>query len=100
MKKFYMAMKGKIWELWPGLVILLTTLIIAIFVTEFTFTSGGKALGFILSRFLRLFLNLALPLLFLPVIFALIQHFLNWNPRRLIQLKEEKKWVFTLSRTG
>ncbi len=94
MKQFHMAMKRKIWELWPGLVILLITLIIASFVTEFTFTSGGKALGFILSRFFRLFLNLALPLLLLPVIFALVQHFLNWNPRRLIWLKEEENTVF------
>ncbi len=83
------ALKEKIWELCPALATLLTTLIIAIFVTEFTFTSGGKALGFILLRFFRLFLNLTLPLLLLPATCALIQQLLNWNPWQIIQVQKE-----------
>ncbi len=89
-----MALKEKIWELWPALATFLATLIIAIFITEFTFTSGGKALGFILLRFLRLFLNLTLPLLLLPAICALVQPLLNWDPRQLIRVREEENTVF------
>ena len=89
-----MALKEKIWELWPAFATLLATLIIATFITEFTFTSGGKAFGPILSRFLRLFLNLTFPLLFLPAICALVQQFLNRNPGQLVQVKKEEDTVF------
>ncbi len=89
-----MALKEKIWKLWPALATLLATLIIATFITEFTFTSGGKAWGSILSRFIRLFLNLTFPLLFLPAICALVQQILNRNPGQLVQLEKEEDTVF------
>ncbi len=88
------ALRQIVWAIWPALATLLATLIIAVFITEFTFTSGGKALGSVLSRFLRLFLNLGLPLLLLPAICALVQQFLNWNPRRLIWVEKEEIAVF------
>lgn len=79
---------------WPAFTTLLATLIISTFITEFTFTSGGKAFGFILLRFLRLFLNLTFPLLWLPMICALVQQFLNRNPRQLMQLEKEEDTIF------
>ncbi len=81
-------------QTWPAFATLLATLIIATFVTEFTFTSGGKAFGSILLRFFRLFLTLALPLLLLPMICAFVQHFLNWDPRQLVQVMREEDTVF------
>jgi hypothetical protein len=86
--------KEYIWTMWPAFAALLATLIIATFITEFTFTSGGKALGSILWRFLRLFLNLTFPLLFLPVICALVQQFLNRKPGQLVQVEKVEDTVF------
>ena len=95
MKQFKnMALKEKIWELWPAFATLLATLIIATFITEFTFTFGAKAFGSILARFVRLFLNLTFPLLFLSSICALVQPFLNRNPGQLVQVKKEEDTVF------
>jgi hypothetical protein len=95
MKQFgNMALKEKIWELWPALVTLAATFLLAAGEMEFTFVAGTNALFFILGRFLRLCFNLSLPLLLLPGTCALLQRVLNWNPRQLIQVKKEENTGF------
>lgn len=89
-------------EMGPALAILLGTLIISTFVTEFTFTFGLTAAWKTLFRFLRLSLVLVLPLFFLPMMFAGVQGFLNRGNRQLVRVREDRDiaihplqtWVF------
>jgi hypothetical protein len=77
-------------ELGPALVILLATLIISTFITEFTFNFGLKALWKTLFRFLRLSFLLTLPLLLLPRICSIVQELFNRRRRHLIQAQEDR----------
>jgi len=77
-------------EMGPALAILLATLIISTFITEFTFTFGLTAAWKTLFRFLRLSLVLALPLFLLPPIFAGVQGFLNRGNRQLVRVQEDR----------
>jgi len=72
------------------LVILLTTLVISTFITEFTFNFGLKAIWKTLFRFLRLSLLLTLPLLLLPSVCSGIEGFFNRGKRFLIQAQEDR----------
>jgi hypothetical protein len=88
-------------ELWPAIVILLTTLIISTLVTEFAFNSGATALGKTFFRFLRLSFLLTLPIFLLPGICSVVEGVFNRGKRYLIQVQEEhdtgvhplKNWV-------
>jgi hypothetical protein len=84
------SIKENIREMGPALVILLATLMISTFITEFTFTFGLNAAWKTLFRFLRLSLVLSLPLLLLPSISSIMQEFFNRGNRQLIQVQEER----------
>ncbi len=86
-----LRISGLIRPIWPGLAILLATMLIAGFVAEFTFTSGEAAFGYTFFRFLRLTLNLSIPLLLLPALCAWVQYYLNWGPGRLIRIKADEQ---------
>ena len=77
-------------EVGPALVLLLLTLIISTFITEFTFSFGMKALWRNLLRFFRLSLLLTLPLLLLPSLCTLLEGVFNRGIRYLIQLPEDR----------
>ncbi len=77
-------------EMGPALAILLATLAISTFITEFTFTFGFTALWKTLFRFLRLSLVLTLPLFLLPGICARVQGFFNRGRRQLVQIQEDR----------
>jgi hypothetical protein len=77
-------------ELGPALAILLGTLIVSTFITEFTFTFGLTAAWKTIFRFLRLSLVLALPLFLLPPIFAGVQGILNRGNRQLVRIREDR----------
>jgi hypothetical protein len=84
------SIKENIREMGPALAILLATLIISTFITEFTFTFGARALWKNLFRFLRLSLVLTLPLFLLPSICSLVEGFLNRGNRQLTQVQEDR----------
>jgi hypothetical protein len=84
------SIKENIEEMGPALVILLATLIISTFMTEFTFNFGLKALWKTLFRFLRLSLLLTLPMLLLPGICSIVQELFNRRKRHLIQAQEDR----------
>ena len=77
-------------SVWPALVVLFFSLIIASFFAEFTFVSGVDSIWKILLRFLRFLFILILPLPLLPRTCAIMQHFLNRGSLRLIQIREER----------
>lgn len=76
--------------MWPAIVVLLFTLIISAFFTEFTFITGLESFWKISLRFFRLSLVLTLPLLLLPYICSIIQRFSNKRNWQLIHIKEER----------
>ena len=84
------SVKENIREMGPALAILLVTLVISTFITEFTFSFGMKALWKTLLRFLRLSLLLTLPLLLLPSLCTLMEGFFKQGTKRLIQLQEDR----------
>jgi len=88
------SLKGNLKEMGPALVILLTTLVISTFITEFTFNFGLKALWKTLFRFLRLSLLLTLPLFLLPGVCSGIEGFFNRGKRHLVQTQEDRDTAF------
>ena len=82
--------KGNLKEMMPAVALLLATLIISTFITEFTFNFGLTALWKTLLRFLRLSLLLTLPLLLLPNLCRLLEGLFNRGTRHLIQIQEER----------
>ncbi len=82
------AIKANIGEMAPALALLLATLIISTFITEFTFNFGLAAFWKTLLRFLRLSFLLTLPLLLLPSLCTLLEGLFNRGIRHLIQLQE------------
>ena len=77
-------------EMGPALAILLATLIISTFITEFTFTFGLNAAWKTLFRFLRLSVVLTVPLFLLPGICATIQGIFNRGNRQLVRIQEDR----------
>jgi hypothetical protein len=84
------SVKENLKEMGPALVLLLATLIISTFITEFTFNFGLTALWKTLLRFFRLSLLLTLPLLLLPSLCTLLEGLFNRGNRHLIQIQEER----------
>jgi hypothetical protein len=84
------SIKENIRELGPALAVLLATLIISTFITEFTFNFGLKALWKTLFRFVRLSLLLTLPMFLLPGICSVMEGVLNRGKRYLIQVKDDR----------
>ena len=74
----------------PAIVVLLVSLSIALFVTEFVFVSGITALWKILFRFVRTSLVLIIPLLLLPLTCSLLRRALSRSGRKLVQIQEER----------
>lgn len=74
----------------PALVLLLATLIISTFITEFPFNFGLAALWKTGLRFLRLSLLLTLPLFLLPSLCTLLEGIFNRGTQYLIQLPEDR----------
>ena len=77
-------------EMGPALAILLATLIISTFITEFTFTFGPNAAWKTLFRFLRLSVVLTVPLFLLPGICTTVQGFFNRGNRQLVRVQEDR----------
>ena len=84
------SFKKNLKEIGPALVILLVTLVIPVFITEFTFNFGLKALWKTLFRFLRVSFLLTLPLFLLAVICSATEGFFNRGRRHLIQAQEDR----------
>jgi len=84
------SLKKNMKELGPALVILLATLIISTFITEFTFNFGLKAVWKTLFRFLRLSLLLTLPMFLLPGICSVMERVLNRGKRYLIHVHDDR----------
>jgi hypothetical protein len=76
--------------MWPAIAILLFTLLISAFFTEFTFITGLESFWKIFLRCFRLSLVLTLPLLLLPFICSIIQRLLNKGNWHLIHIREER----------
>jgi len=77
-------------EMGPALAILLATLVISTFITEFTFTFGLNAVWKTLFRFLRLSVVLTVPLFLVPGSCATIQGFFNRGNRQLVRVQEDR----------
>jgi hypothetical protein len=84
------ALSESIRMMWPGAVVLLSSLLISAFFTEFTFIAGLESFWKIFLRFFRLSLVLTLPLLLLPFICSIIQRLLNKRNWHLIHIREEQ----------
>ena len=84
------SLRENLKEIAPALAILLVTLSISIFITEFTFSFGIEALWKTLLRFFRLSLLLTLPLLLLPNLCTLLEGFFKRGTRLLIQMPEDR----------
>jgi hypothetical protein len=66
------------------------TLIIASFITEFTFVSGAKALWKVIARFIRLSIVMSAPILLLPYVCSMMKKVLHTKNRKLVQTEEER----------
>jgi hypothetical protein len=84
------SLKENLKEMGPALAILLVTLVISTFITEFTFSFGMKAIWKTLLRFLRLSLLLTLPLFLIPSLCTLLEGIFNRGSRRLIQMPDDR----------
>jgi hypothetical protein len=74
----------------PAFLVLLGSMFIALFVTEFVFVSGVTAVWKIVLRFVRTALVLTIPILFLPFTCSFFRHFLTRSGRKLVQISEER----------
>jgi hypothetical protein len=83
------SIQENIRELGPALAILLATLVVSTFFTEFTFAFGWNALWKTFLRFLRLSLILTLPLLLLPGLCSVLHRFLSRGTHQLIQVEKD-----------
>jgi hypothetical protein len=82
-------LKGLLRDTWPALAVLAVSVMIATFVTEFTFISGAKAPRVALFRFCYLSAVLMLPLLFLPGLSRVIGDISRRGRKRLVQIQGE-----------
>jgi hypothetical protein len=83
-----MSLKDGLLAIWPALAVLFATLIISVFINEFTYITGVKELWKVFLRFFRLLIILVLPLLLLPVVFTGINFLLNRGNGRLVHLQD------------
>jgi hypothetical protein len=82
-----------IMAIWPALFVMLLTLVISVFFTEFTFVSGITAIWLVFLRFFRLLLVLILPLLCLSQVYSITERFLHVSKWELVQIKEERSQI-------
>jgi hypothetical protein len=73
---------------WPAGVVLGATLIISVFMAEFTYVTGLKALWVVLLRFVRFVIILSLPLLLLHYVCGWIKWLLNRGGGTLVRVEE------------
>jgi len=74
----------------PFFLVLAANLLIAAFFCEFTFLSGGEAIWKAALRYLRLSLNLCLPLLLLPIFCKWLRGLVNRPSKGLVVLMGEE----------
>ncbi len=84
--------------IWPAIAVLLATLIISIFITEFTYVAGMKALWIVFLRFFRFLIVLLFPLLMLSFVCGRINQMLNRGNGRIVQLGVMKDYALTPSK--
>jgi hypothetical protein len=84
--------------IWPALAVLFSTLIIAAFIAEFTYTTGMKALWVVLFRFFRLLLILTLTLLLLQIVCKQVGSLVNRGNGQLVVLEDMRSHVLTPSK--
>lgn len=92
------SLRNGLWKIWPAIAVLITTLIISIFIAEFTYVTGLKALWVVIFRFVRLLLILTLSLLFLKFVCKRIGSLLNRGNGRLVRLEEMRDYTFAPSK--
>lgn len=92
MKLKILPLKESVRAVWPALAVLSATLIISVFITEFTYVTGVKALWVVLLRFARLLLILTLPLLLLQFFCRRVNSLLNRGNGRLVQIEETRDY--------
>lgn len=74
----------------PAFLVTLVSLFIALFVSEFVFVSGVKALWKILFRFIRTSFVLIVPVFILPLTCSFLRPALSGSGRKLVQIREER----------
>lgn len=87
------SFRDNIKEVSPAVAILLATLFISTFVTEFTFTFGITAIWKTIFRFLRLSFVLTIPLIFLPHLCSFAQRIFNRKNTKLLLVQEERDLI-------
>jgi hypothetical protein len=87
-------LKKNIRAIWPALAVLFATLITSTYITELTYVAGMTTLWWVLFRFIRLVLTLALPLLLLPFVCSRIHTLFTQGKRQLVQLQEMRAYAF------
>jgi len=87
-------------RLWPVLAVLVSNTLIAALLTEFTFLSGVAALWKVPVRYLRISLNLTLPLFLLPIFCLMAQGLINRRGKGLmgtqdrnLEISRGKTWL-------
>jgi hypothetical protein len=78
-----------LFRLGPVFAVLVSNTLIAAFLTEFTFLSGVAALWKVPVRYLRISLNLTLPLFLLPVFCVMVQGLINRREKGLMGTQDE-----------
>jgi hypothetical protein len=91
-------LKESLIAIWPALAVLLGTLIISAFITEFTYVAGVKALWVVLFRFSRLLLISTLTLLLLQLVCKRVMSLFNRDNGQLVVLEEMKDYVLSPSK--
>lgn len=85
--------KGKsmniFFRLWPVWAVLVSNTLIAALLTEFTFLSWVAALWKVPVRYLRISLNLTLPLFLLPIFCLMLQGLINRREKGLIGTQDQ-----------
>jgi hypothetical protein len=85
-----MSFKAVLRAIWPAIAVLAATLIISVFIAEFTYVAGEKALWVVLLRFIRFALVLTLPLLVLRYVCGWIKSLFGRRGGRLALVEEVK----------
>ena len=91
-------LKENLAAIWPALAVLLATMVISIFIAEFTYVAGIKALWVVLLRFFRFLVVLTLPLFMLSFVCKRINLLLNSGNGSLVQLTEMRDYAFAPSK--
>jgi hypothetical protein len=95
-----LALKKSLMAIWPAIVVLMATLIISVFIAEFTYVSGMKALWVVLFRFIRMLLISTLTLLLLQFVCKRVRSLLNRGYGQLVVIEEMRDYALTPAKIG